>query len=231
MSTSGLFCVLSEVLAGSPHYMVTGSLSFLPLVPYYREPGQDLDVFIRRDVFEARRQAFEAAGTLQVLRVPEVAVATSAPIARVFKPKTGFVHVDTCDGLLDVVQYEERLAVVDLLLGLGVRFSMTQAFCRRCNRLVWNGHQYTAAPPEFMFLTKAAGYVIALNDGTRSEFEQTKHYTDLVRMAPVIDWDFAAELLGSMRVGWRRAAFPAFIQRRVNPYTALDLARLRRALV
>ena len=231
MSTSGLFSVLFDLLAGSPNYMVTGSLSFLPLIPDYREPGQDLDVFIRRDVFEARRHAFKRAGTLQVLRVPEVAVAGTALISRVFVPKTGFVHVGTCDGLLDVVQYEEHDSEICLLLGLGVRFSMTRTLFARCNQLEWSVYHYTAAPPEFMFVTKAVGYVIALKDGTGSAFEKTKHYADLVRMAPVIDWDFAADLLHSMRVGWRRTFFPAFVQKRVNPYGVLDLERLRGVLV
>jgi hypothetical protein len=230
MSTCGLFSVLFDLLAGSPHYMVTGSLSFLPLIPNYREPGPDLDVFIRRDVFEARRRAFETAGTVKVLRVPEVAIAGTSLISRVFMPKTGFVHIDTSDGMLDVVQYEEHDAVMSLLLGLGVRFSMDRAFCSRCNQLEWSGYGYTAAPPEFMFVTKAIGYVIALDDGTGTDFEQTKHYADLVRMAPVIDWDFAAHLLHGMRVGWRHAFFPTFVQKRFNPYVSLDLTRLRGTL-
>jgi hypothetical protein len=231
MSTRALFSVLFDLLAGSPHYMITGSLSFLPFIPGYREPGQDLDVFIRRDVFEARRHAFERAGTLHVLRAPEVAVAGTAPMSRVFAPKTGFVHVDTCDGLLDVVQYEERDAEICLLVGLGIRFSMTRTFCARCNQLEWSAYRYTAAPSEFMFVTKAVGYVNALKNGTASEFEKTKHYADLVRMAPVIDWDFAAHLLHSMKIGWRHTVFPAFIQKRVNPYGVLDLERLRGVLL
>jgi hypothetical protein len=231
MSTGDLFAVLFDLLAGSPHYMVTGSLSFLPLIADYREPGQDLDVFIRRDVFEARRRAFEAVGRVRVLRVPEVAVATTAPISKVLMPRTGFVHVDTCYGLLDVVQYEEHDELMSLLLGLGVRFSMTRTFCTRCNQLEWSSYRYTAAPPEFMFVTKAVGYVVALKDGAGSEFETTKHYADLVRMAPVMDWDFAALLLRSMRVGWRHTFLPTFVQKRVNPYAALDLERLKAALV
>lgn len=231
MSTDGLFNIMFDVLAGSPHYMITGSLSFLPLTREYRDPGQDLDVLIRQDVFEANKHAFGNAGLLHVLRVPEVALAGTSPISRVFVPRTGFVHVDTREGILDVALYEEDDASVKLILGLGVRFSMTRAFCTRRNHLHWKAHHYNAAPPEFMFLTKAVGYLIAIRDGTASEYEHTKHYADLVQMAPIIDWGFAVELLQSLRVHWRQISFPGWIQQRINPYAILDLKTLRQGLM
>lgn len=231
MSTSGLFNILFDVLGGSRHYMVTGSLSFLPLTQEHREPGHDLDVFIRRDVFEARRSAFERAGQLRVLRVPEVAVAATSKVSKVFFPRTGFLHLETAEGTLDVAQYEEDHASVRLILGMGIRFAMTRDFSARCSELHWRGFRYSAAPPEFMFLTKAVGYSLAVRDGTAGEFERTKHYADLVRMAPIIDETFARQLLRSLRVAWRRIDFPQALQRLLNPYAIVDLERLRAVLM
>jgi len=231
MSTSSLFDTLFDVLAGSPHYMVTGSLSFLPLTPCYRAPGEDLDVFVRRDVFEDNRRAFETAGVLRVLRVPEVAVAGTSLIAKVFVPRTGFVHLETDGGLLDVVLYEEDDVSVQLMFGLGVRFSLTRSFSARRRPLRWADYHYNAAPPEFMFLTKAVSYGLARRDGTVQEYEQTKHYADMLHMASVIDWDFALELLRSLRVRWRWLSFPRWVQERVNPYTIVDLYSLKQVLV
>ncbi len=207
MSTSGLFALLFELLGGSPHYMVTGSLSFLPLLQPYREPGQDLDVLIRRDALDARRRAFEDAGRLRVLRLPEVALADASRISRVLVPRTGFLHLETGEGLLDIVLYEEDGASLRLVLGLGIRLSMTGAFRARAAHLRWRTHAYHAAAPEFMFLTKAVGYLSALRHGTAPEYRRTKHYDDLRNMATVADWGFARELRDSLRVGWRRAAF------------------------
>jgi hypothetical protein len=230
MSTSGLFDTMFDVLAGSPHYMVTGSLSFLPLTPDYRAPGEDLDVFIRRDVFEGNRRAFENAGVLRVLRVPEVAVAGTSLIAKAFVPRTGFVHLETNEGVLDVVLYEEDDISVALLLGLGVRFCMTRAFSARRRELRWPPYRYSAAPPEFMFLTKAVGYALAWRDGTAREYEQTKHYADLLHMTSVIDWGFALELLRSLHVRWGRLLFPGWVETHVNPYAIVDLHALKQAL-
>jgi len=75
MSKSGLFGLLFILLGGSQHYMVTGSLSFLPLPHGHREPFHDLNVFTARDVLEAKKRVFERAAQLRVLRVPEVALA------------------------------------------------------------------------------------------------------------------------------------------------------------
>jgi len=231
MSTDGLFTVLFDLLAGSPHYMITGSLSFLPLVPKYREPGEDLDVFVRRDVFEARRFAFESAGQLRALRVPEVALASASPFSRVFMPRTGFLHLETSEGRLDIALYDESDASVKLILGLGICIAMTGAICTRLNHLHWKAHTYHSAAPEFMFLTKAVGYLSALRDGTAPEFRRTKHYADLLHMAPVVDGRFALQLLDSLRVGWRGISFPNWFQKWVNPYAIVDLGELQRVLV
>jgi hypothetical protein len=229
MSTCGLFETLFAVLAGSPHYMVTGSLSFLPLTADYRTPGEDLDVFIRRDVFEVNRRAFENVGSIRVLRVPEVAVAGTSVVGKVFAPRTGFLHLKTGEGLLDIILYEENDVSVQLILGLGVRFSMTRAFSTRRRELRWMAYRYNAAPAEFMFLTKAVGYALARRDGTVLEYEQTKHYADLLHMASVVDWGFTLDLLRSLHVRWRRLSFPGWT--RVNPYAIVDLEALKRILV
>lgn len=231
MSISGLFDIMFDVLAGSPHYMVTGSLSFLPLTQGHREPGEDLDVFIRRDVFEAKRNAFKCAGAMQVLRVPEVAVAGTSAVSRVFAPRTGFVHLETAEGLLDIVQYEEDGMSLGLIVGLGIRFSMTRALSMRRSQLQWSGQRYDAAPPEFMFLTKAVGYLTAMQAGTAGEYQHSKHYADLVKMAPVIDWGFALRLLRSLRVQWRRTPLPGWIQRHFNPYGIVDIGTLKQLLM
>lgn len=120
---------------------------------------------------------------------------------------------------------------MQLLFGLGVRFSMTRAFSARCRRLHWSQYHYNAAPPEFMFLTKAVSYALARRDGSVHEYEQTKHYADLIHMTSVIDWGFALELLRSLRVRWRWLSFPRWVHERVNPYAIVDLDALKQVLV
>jgi len=227
MSTNGLFGILLEILGGSQHYMVTGSFSFLPLTGWHREPGEDLDVFIRRDVFEARRSLFDRVGQVRVLRVPEVAIAGTTKISKLLFPRTGFVKIATGEGTLDVVQYEEDDVSVRLILGLGIRFAMDRAVSTGRRQLECESIRYNSAPPEFMFLTKAVGYSLAGGGGTAGEYEQTKHYGDLVQMAPVIDQSFAARLLRSMRVGWRRREFPDSLQQRFNPFAMIDLEQVK----
>lgn len=227
MSTNGLFGILFDVLGGSQHYMVTGSLSFLPLTGWHREPGEDLDVLIRRDVFEARRSLFDRVGQVRVLRAPEVAIAGTTKLSKLLSPRTGFVKIETGEGTLDVVQYEEGDASLRLILGLGIRFAMDRAISTGRRQLECESIRYNAAPPEFMFLTKAVGYSLAGEGGMAGEYEQTKHYDDLVRMAPIIDQSFAAHLLRSMRVGWRQREFPEPLQQRFNPFAIIDLEQVK----
>jgi len=222
MSTSGLLSMLFDLLAGSDEYAVIGSLSFLPLTGPYRAPGQDLDVLIRRDIFDARKLAFEAAGQLDVLRLREVAIASASVCSWLLMPKTGFVHLETDEGLLDIALYDETCSSVDLDLGIGLRLSMAPTMLTRVNRLMWQDQVYTAAPPEFTYLTKLAGFWMAMSNGTAQEYELTKHYADLSRMEPIIDEGFTAELRASIRVGWARWVFPGIVQRRVNPFATTE---------
>jgi hypothetical protein len=50
----GLLRLLQDWTAGSEEYFVSGSLSFLPVLGSYREPGHDVDVAVSQGLFTAR---------------------------------------------------------------------------------------------------------------------------------------------------------------------------------
>jgi hypothetical protein len=216
-----------ESLNGAKDYFISGSLSFLPLIDYYREPGYDIDISINRNLFKKQKHLFWGKGKVHVLNVTEVAVANTSPLTKIIAPKTGFIHIETEEGLIDISLYEDKDNIIGLIMGAGIRFVMTKEFEKRVNILEWKGRKYRAAPPEMMFLTKSVNYFTSIKDGSIEAYKQTKHYEDIKRMHPIIDWDFASLFLDSLRVQWINIPLPESIQNIINPYTIINLERLR----
>jgi hypothetical protein len=219
---------LLRVVAGSRDYFVSGSLSFLPLLPPYREPGHDVDAALEQRLFEARRGAISAEGEARVLRLAEVAVAQDSAIARWVSPRTGFVHVETADGLLDLAAYTAGGGRISFGLGGGLSGSLPAQVLDRVRTLEWKGLCYRAGPPELAFLPKALLHVRARRRRSPVAPELRKHELDLERMLPIVDWDFASLLLREGTLRWLGLRVPGL--RRLGPLRWLDLGRLREEL-
>jgi len=106
---------LLRICDGSDDYFVSGSLSFLPLIGYYRAPGHDVDVAMSDTLFRRRFAAICHEGTVDVLRLGQVAVTDRALVSRLLSPKTAFVHVETPGGLLRLGPLSKRLVESRLL--------------------------------------------------------------------------------------------------------------------
>lgn len=230
-NTDRLLQTLFEILGETRDYFISGSLSFLPLLDNYRQPGRDVDVSIRKETYRSRNDRFLRAGRRHVLRLSEVAVANKSIVSRVLSPRTGFIHIETPDGLLDTSVYIQGPSTIDLILGLGLTLTMSDAFMRRRNTLRWHDFTYRAAPPETMFVTKAVECMLAHKDGRFAEFTQSKHFEDLKRMATIVDWEFAQSFLDSLRVCWNGRRLPESVDNVVNPYRVVDLPRLKGLLL
>lgn len=122
MSIKKLFEALFRIIGDSDDYFITGSLSFLPLIAPYREPGHDIDVAISRELFQTRRDVIVKEGKIKVLRLSEVAVAMDSSITRILVPRTDFIHVDTGEGLLDLSFYRKCKGFIEFKLGAGLTF-------------------------------------------------------------------------------------------------------------
>lgn len=231
MNTQELFMKLFSVLGtDSKDYFVSGSLSFLPLLQYYRKPGKDIDVSIEQEVFQVKEEYFRALGNYHVLNVQEVAVANTSPIAKIIHPKTGFIHIDIGDGLLDITVYKEHMESIELLFGMGFTLELTKELLQKKKKLIYEGIPYYSAPIEMMLVTKSVEYLQAIEKETVEEFEKSKHYDDICRMAAIADWDFAEILLNSLRVKWYGRYLPAKIENKINPYRKVKIQRLRSLL-
>lgn len=161
MTVDGLFATLEEIVGDSDDYFVIGSLSFLPLVPFYRDPGADLDVSLNREVYERQKDRISRVGSFRVLRLSEVTVARRFVVSRIVSPQTDFIHLRTENGLLDIQLYEEKEDFMETRLGLGSSLSLPRFILERVSTLTWNGIPYRAAPPEWMFAVKSVGYLRA----------------------------------------------------------------------
>jgi hypothetical protein len=188
----------------------------------------DVDVSIGVALYRKKKSAFKSLGKLHVLRLSEVAVANTSAAAKLISPKTGFIHIEIGDGLLDLSLHRKKKNSIELLFGFGFTFSMTDELAGRLSRLRHQGVEYQSAPFEVMFLTKSVEYIHALRAGCEREFMQGKHYLDLCRMAESIDWGFAERYLDSLRVKWMGMPLPRLFQRKINPYYVININELKR---
>ncbi len=227
MKIKKLFEALFRIIGDSNDYFITGSLSFLPLVAPYREPGDDIDVALSRELFQTRRDIIAKEGKIKVLRLPEVAVAMDSSITRILVPRTDFIHLDTGEGLLDFLFYRKHKGYIGIKLGGGLTFVAPYSVLDRAKFLSWKGFKFRAGPPEFAFLPKAVLYPRLKRSTEILDKEGAKHLEDLKRLAQIIDWDFAADLLDQLQVHWFGRPIPRAFDRRFNPFREIDLERLR----
>ena len=216
-----------HIVRDSSDYFISGSLSFLPLLPRYREPKHDVDVGISIDLFRHRQAEFEAAGDLHVLRLSGVAIADASPVARLPTPRTKFVHINTTDGLIDVAQYRLREDSIELFLGVGLTLRIPKSILERVQILEWEGLSYQAGPPELAILPKVLWYLGWKEAGGEPTSDEQKHLVDLRNGASLVDWEFTESLLAATSVCWLGRPFPPFLDRTLNPLRRLDLARIR----
>lgn len=227
MSIKKLFESLFRIIGDSEDYFISGSLSFLPLLPPYRKPAHDIDVSLSKELFEARRHIISEEGEIRALRLSEVAVAMDSSITRILAPKTDFFHVDTGEGLLDLSSYVVNNDFVEFRLGAGLTFAIPASLLDRVQRLSWEGFSYRAGPPEFAFLPKAVLYPRLKRSMETLDEEGTKHLEDLKRLAQIIDWDFTGNFLRQLEVRWFRRPIPRVFDQRFNPFREIDMNRLR----
>lgn len=230
MSVRQLLERLLRIVADSDDYFVSGSLSFLLLLPAYREPVHDVDASLSVPLFEARREVIAAEGEMHVLRLGEVAVAQDSPITRVLSPRTDFIHVDTPDGLLDLTVYGTTKSSLVFRLGAGFALDVPRDVLRRVSVLSWAGLRYRAGPPELAFLPKAVWYLRAGPAAATGNADLAKHLQDLTHLLRIVDWEFLAELMRESSIRWFGRRLPGFVDRRLNPFGGLDLQSLRAQL-
>lgn len=179
-----------RIVGESPEYFVSGSLSFLPLLPRYREPKHDVDVGVSVELFRQHRAEFEAAGHLHVLRLSEVAIADASPVTWLLAPRTKFVHIATPDGLIDLSQYRLRSNGIEIFLGAGLTLRVPRTVLERVRMLQWQGLSCRAGPPELAILPKALWYLAWKESGADPTPVEQKHLVDLRNASVLVDWEF-----------------------------------------
>jgi len=231
MSVEGLFQKLFRILEGDENYYVSGSLSFLPLVGNYREPGYDLDVLIWENTYKKKIDKINAEGTGIPLRLSEVAVANTSKMPKLFDPVTGFIHLENEEGLLDISLYKAHKKSISMNLGFGFKMHIHKDVLNKSRVLKWKGYKYKAAPMELMFLTKSVEFLRCLKNNDDG-YRNTKHYEDIKRMAEIIDWNSLDGIVKDVEIKW--LALPSAINNLVNPIQkialSIDLNLLREKL-
>jgi|GEM_PF-3050301 len=227
MNAAALLESFLKTLGNDRQYFISGSFSFLPMLGDYRNTEDDLDACVRRDVFEKRREQFLQLGKMSVLRLKEVAIAPNGILPRWFSPQTGFIHIETEHGRLDLSLYEETEKSLSLILGRGFRFQMAGDVLKHINYLKHDGWVFRAGPPEMMFLAKLIGYLQAKKTGALLEYKKSKHWQDLVKIKDIVDWGYIDDFYRSLRVTWLGMKLPKKMERSMNPFQGLELEKLR----
>jgi hypothetical protein len=226
-SAKALLIRLMKIVGASDEYFVSGSLSFLPLLGNYRQPEHDLDAAIGQELFQRRRQFLDPTDQVRFLLLSEVAVADKFPLARLLSPRTGFIHVDTPDGLLDLSCYRRGARTLVFTLGAGLTLEIPETVRERFRTLSWDGISYQAAPPELAFIPKA---VLFLRTGDRLAIDggaDSKHLEDLKHLAKIMDWEFIRELLERGGLRWKGHQIPKLIRARLDPFKVNEILSLQ----
>ena len=226
LDVDALLSSLLRIVGPSDDYFVSGSLSFLPLTGRHRAPEHDVDVGISYPLFEARRAVIEREGDLQILRLREVAIADTAPLARILIAKTGFAHLETPNGLLDFGRYRRSGDRLEMSLGLGLAMCFPAVVLERVRTLEWHGLRFRAGPLELAFLPKAVGYALAQQGKPPPGGLPKKHITDLENLSLLVDWGFVEFLIAECGVRWHGHRLPSAL----DPLGGFNVAALRASL-
>ena len=230
MSTSALLQQLLSILGNTNEYFISGSLSFLPLIQNYREPGRDIDILISKNAYQIIKNKLRDQADEHILSLAEVAVANISIVTKIISPKTGFIHYETENGLIDLSLYLPSYGNIELILGAGFTLKMSDKFMKRLNVFNWKGYTYQAAPPELMFVTKSVELMRSYRKKNIKEFSKSKHYQDILQLSKIIDWEFAEEFLESISVCWNKINLPHTIDKKINPYKSVELSVIRTLL-
>jgi hypothetical protein len=222
-NTTRLLPRLLELVGDSDEYFVSGSLSFLPLLGNYRQPVHDVDAAISQELFQKRKHLFGPTEEIRFLSLAEVAVASESPLAKVFSPRTGFVHVDGPDGLLDLSCYCRNERGFVFSLGGGLSLEIPGFIADRFRVLSWEGISYQAGPPESAFIPKAVWYLQTQHASLKPDDPNVKHLEDLKRLVKIIDWDFVRQLLTQGGLRW----FGCRLPKRLDPFKADEILALQ----
>ena len=131
MKTKKLLNLLLNIMGDSKDYFITGSLSFLSLCNYYRNPIEDIDICIKKDTYKLIKNKFLKIGKIEISKVSDVGIINKTKFAKLIapiSPMSGFLHIKTKYGILDVVLFNEHKKTIELMLGLGFTFSMSKSF-------------------------------------------------------------------------------------------------------
>jgi hypothetical protein len=187
-----------SAVSASEDYFVSGSLSFLPLAPYYREPEHDVDVAMSSALFQACHAQLAWDGWTEWLALGEIAVANRCIVARALPFRSSFVHIHTPEGLLDIACFDRRRDRLVFRLGAGLTLELPASVLDHVRELSWRGIAYRAGPPELALIPKLAS--AAPGDA--------KHAEDLRRLRPLIRGDLVERLLASGGIRWLRLPLP-----------------------
>jgi hypothetical protein len=222
-----LLIQLLNIVGDSDEYFVSGSLSFLPLLGNFRQPLHDVDAAISEELFQNLISVFNSEQRISYLRLSEVAVASNSTIAGVLWPRTGFVHVDGPNGLLDLSCYRRNKRGYIFTLGGGFTLEVPEMIKEGFRQLSWEGIRYQAGPPELAFIPKAVWYLQTESKSGGKERIESKHMEDIREMIKIIDWEFTQCLLERGGLRWLGRRLPRAIGRRVDPFQASEILSLR----
>jgi hypothetical protein len=218
---------LLEITGDSDAYFVSGSLSFLPLLSNYRQPAHDVDAAIAQELFQARKRLFGSTERVRFLPLSEVAIAAESPLARAVAPRTGFVHVDGPDGLLDLACYRRSARGFIFSLGAGFTLEIPGEITERFRWLSWEGISYQAGPPEVAFIPKAVWYLRTEARLAEPDHSGSKHLEDIKQLTQIIDWDFVGYLLERGGLRWLGQRLPKAMRSRLDPFGVKEILSLR----
>jgi hypothetical protein len=227
MNTKLLLERLLTIVGDSDEYFVSGSLSFLPLLGNYRNPVHDVDVAISHELFQTRKHFLDPAEHVRFLTLSEVAIAMESGLARALSPRTGFIHLESPNGLIDLSCYRRRKREFTFSLGLGLTLELPETVAERFCWLEWEGIRYQAGPPELAFIPKAIWCLRLGSAYGQPACADSKHENDMKHLIRIIDWDFVRDLLKRGGLHWLGYRLPKAINSRLDPFNAKDILALQ----
>jgi hypothetical protein len=219
-NTKRLLQTILSAVKRDTDYFISGSLSFLPLLDFYRLPGFDIDFSIEKSIFSENKDILKGDGYIRRVPLNVIPIAKTNAFLRYLALPTNFFHIVSSNGLLDMTLFSrDRHGNYHMPILSGISLFLPKEIEQRFRTLTFMDISYRAAPLEFAILPKLISYL-------KKEQIRSKDLSDIEATKHIIDYEFTKFLLETMTLSFAGISLPNYIRTKYFSDTANDIQLL-----
>jgi hypothetical protein len=191
-NTKRLLQTILAAVDSDNDYFISGSLSFLPLLDYYRWPGHDIDFSISQYTFRKNKNILKGDGYISRVPLKVIPIMKQNPFFSHLPIPTKFYHILSSHGLLDLTLFRKDNQGNYLMpLVNGISLWMPKEIEEKFRQLSFLGINFRAAPLELAILPKLISYL-------KGDPLREKDLLDIEMSKDIVNYEFIKFLLQSI---------------------------------